>query len=87
MDIYEIRKELKKMGSRKLFVLLLRQRESVCLLNSIYPCPFHLKYREHTFCVSELLHQGCQKEKSDNLTASEEDQVFSETRGNCEMNS
>lgn len=70
MDILEVRKELKKMGMGKLLALTLCQRESRCLLNYVNPCPFFLRYQEFNFCVSELLHQGCQKEKFE-----EEDQA------------
>jgi hypothetical protein len=63
MDIYKARRELQSMGTGRLLALTLRQKESKCLLNYVCPCPFLLKYKEFNFCVSELLHQGCQKEK------------------------
>jgi len=63
MDIYKARRELQNMGTGKLLALTLSQKESRCLLNYVCPCPFLLKYKESNFCVSELLHQGCQKEK------------------------
>ncbi len=74
MDIYKARRELQSMGTGKLLALTLRQKESTCLLNYVYPCPFLLKYKEFNFCVSELLHQGCQKEKveGEKVTENEE---------------
>lgn len=74
MDIYKARRELQSMGAGKLLALTLRQKESKCLLNYVCPCPFLLKYKEFNFCVSELLHQGCQKEKieGENVAENEE---------------
>jgi hypothetical protein len=71
MDIYKARRELQNMGTGKLLALTLRQKESTCLLNYICPCPFLLKYKKFNFCVSELLHQGCQKEKAEEKTMAE----------------
>jgi hypothetical protein len=71
MDIDKARIELQKMGTGKLLALTLRQKESKCLLNYICPCPFLLKYKQFNFCVSELLHQGCQKEKAEEKTVTE----------------
>ena len=74
MDIYKARRELQSMGTGRLLALTLRQKESKCLLNYVCPCPFLLKYKEFNFCVSELLHQGCQKEKigGENVAENEE---------------
>jgi hypothetical protein len=63
MDIYKARRELQNMGTGKLLALTMSQKEARCLLNDVCPCPFLLKYKESNFCVSELLHQGCQREK------------------------
>jgi hypothetical protein len=74
MDIYKARRELQSMGTGKLLALTLRQKESKCLLNYVCPCPYLLKYKKFNFCVSELLHQGCQKEKveGENVAENEE---------------
>jgi hypothetical protein len=74
MDIYKARKELQSMGTGKLLALTLRQKESKCLLNYVCPCPFLLKYKKINFCVSELLHQGCQKEKVEEETVTENEE-------------
>ncbi len=48
------------MGKKKLFKILMNQKESKCLLNGF--CSLLFKYRGYTFCLSEVLGQGCEIE-------------------------
>ncbi len=48
------------MGKKKLFKILMSQKESKCLLNGL--CSLLFKYRGYTFCLSEVLGQGCEIE-------------------------
>jgi hypothetical protein len=63
MDVFEVRSELRRMCRRDLFKLAASQRISKCVINDGVCC-FHLHYKELNFCVSEILGESCQVEKS-----------------------
>jgi len=60
--IYQARKELRRMAKANLLKMAFSQKERNCLLGGA--CPFLLEYHCILFCVSEILGQGCQIEKS-----------------------
>jgi hypothetical protein len=62
MDALKIRVELRKVERRKLLELLTRQKISNCLIGGTL-CRFHLRHKEFSFCVSEIMGQSCQAEK------------------------
>jgi hypothetical protein len=62
MDVLKIKLELGKMGRRELLKLTTRQKISQCVIGGA-PCRFHVRYRESTFCASEIIGHGCQLEK------------------------
>lgn len=63
MDVYQARNELRKMAKRHLLSLVSNQRISGCLIGS-RACGLCLHYKGFNFCVSEIMGQGCQVEKS-----------------------
>jgi hypothetical protein len=63
MDVYEARNELRKMGKKHLFMLVSAQRISGCLIGG-RACGLRLYYKGFNFCVSEIMGEGCQVEKS-----------------------
>jgi hypothetical protein len=66
MDALKIRRELQRKDRKELFKILVNQRISKCLIGGV-PCSFYLHYKELSFCVSEILGQGCQLEKIERL--------------------
>jgi hypothetical protein len=66
MDALKIRTELRRMGRRDLLKLVARQKISNCLLGGT-SCRFHLRYKEFTFCSSEIMGDSCQIERLKNL--------------------
>lgn len=65
MDFYSIRVELRSLGVRNLFEIVMNQRESKCVLNGL--CPFYFKHRGYGFCLSEVLGKGCELQKLEKL--------------------
>ena len=59
-DFRSVRSELRRLGSKKLFKILMNQKESRCLLNGF--CSLFFKYKGYTFCLSEVLGRGCEVE-------------------------
>jgi hypothetical protein len=66
MDAYQARNELRKMSKRHLFRLVSAQRISGCLIGG-RACGLYLHYKGFNFCVSEIMGEGCQVEKSAKL--------------------
>ncbi len=66
MDVYQARNELQKMSRRYLLGLASTQRISKCLISG-RPCCLHLHYQGPNFCISEIMGEGCQVEKSAKL--------------------
>jgi hypothetical protein len=66
MDVYKARYELRNMGKRHLFRLVSAQRISGCLIGG-QVCGLYLHYKGFNFCVSEIMGEGCQLEKSAKL--------------------
>jgi len=62
MDFFEVRSELRRMRGGDLFKLLASQRISQCLIGAV-ACCLYLHYKEFSFCVSEILGEGCQVER------------------------
>jgi hypothetical protein len=60
-----VRSELRRMGRKNLFKMLMSQKESKCILNGL--CSFHFEYKGYTFCLSEVLGEGCESEKQKKL--------------------
>ncbi len=60
MNFSSVRSELRRLGSKKLFKILMNQKESKCLLNGF--CSLFFKYEGYTFCLSEVLGRGCEIE-------------------------
>ena len=52
-------------------MLAFSQKEGNCALSG--PCPFYLTYRGYGFCVSEVLGEGCQAEKLQEIISGEDD--------------
>ncbi len=63
VDVYQARNELQRMGRRYLLGLASTQRISKCLISG-RPCCLHLHYQGLNFCISEIMGEGCQVEKS-----------------------
>ncbi len=61
MNFVLVRAELRRMGRKNLFRMLMSQKESKCLLNGL--CSLHFEYKGYTFCLSEVLGEGCESEK------------------------
>ncbi len=66
MDVYQARNELQRMSRRYLLGLASTQRISKCLISG-RPCCLHLHYQGLNFCISEIIGEGCQVEKSARL--------------------
>ncbi len=66
MDFYEARKELRRMGRRRLLRLVSAQKISGCLIGG-RACGLYLHYKGFNFCVSEIMGQGCQVERAARL--------------------
>jgi hypothetical protein len=62
MDILKARCELQGMSAGNLFNLALNQKMSGCVMAG-KPCCFHLQYKGCSFCASEILRNGCQLER------------------------
>lgn len=60
MNFLSVRSELRRLGSKKLFKILMNQKESKCLLNGF--CSLLFRYEGYTFCLSEVLGRGCEIE-------------------------
>ncbi len=60
MHFRSVRLELRRLGCKKLFKILMNQKESKCLLYGF--CSLLFKYKGYTFCLSEVLGQGCEIE-------------------------
>ena len=58
MDVFETRKELRRMGRRDLLRLVSGQRISRCLIGG-QPCGLYMRYKGFNFCVSEIIGEGC----------------------------
>lgn len=41
--------------------MLMSQKESRCLLNGL--CSLHFDYKGYTFCLSEILGEGCESQR------------------------
>lgn len=65
MSFHSIRGELRRLGTRTLFELVINQRESICLMNG--PCPFYFKHKGYGFCLSEVLGRGCELQNLEKL--------------------
>lgn len=63
MDFYQARNELRRMSRRYLLRLASTQRVSKCLIG-VRACCLHLHYQGFNFCISEIMGEGCQVEKS-----------------------
>ena len=61
-EVFRFKALLRQMGKRNLFKMAFSQKEKNCMLGGA--CPFLLEYHYILFCVSEILGQGCQIEKS-----------------------
>jgi hypothetical protein len=60
MHFRSVRSELRRLGCKKLFKILMNQKESKCLLYGL--CSLLFKYKGYTFCLSEVLGQRCEIE-------------------------
>jgi hypothetical protein len=58
MNFHLVRAELRRLGKKNLFNMLLNQKESRCLLKGLYS--FRFDYKGYTFCISEVLGEGCE---------------------------
>ncbi len=72
MDVYEVRSELRRMNKGDLFRLASNQKISRCLISG-GACVFYLHYQGFNFCISEILEQSCQVERSEKLEDCYED--------------
>ena len=63
MDFYQARNELRRMSRRHLLSLASTQRVSKCFLGG-RACCLHLHYQGSNFCISEIMGEGCQVERS-----------------------
>ena len=66
MDVYKARYELRNAGKGHLFGLVFAQRISECLIGG-QVCGLYLHYKGFNFCVSEIMWEGCEFEKSARL--------------------
>ncbi len=65
MNFVLVRAELRRMGRKNLFKMLMSQKESKCLLDGF--CSLHFDYKGYTFCLSEILGEGCESEKLEKM--------------------
>ena len=63
MDFYQARNELRRMSRRHLLSLASTQRVSKCFLGA-RACCLHLYHQGFNFCISEIMGEGCQVERS-----------------------
>ncbi len=70
MDSYLIRAELKRMGKSDLFKLTWQQRTGWCSVGAC-KCAFLIKYKDFTFCLTELMGQRCPSTLEDDDRAEE----------------
>ena len=63
MDVYQARNELRRMSRRYLLSLASTQKVSKCFLGA-RACCLHLHYQGFNFCISEIMGEGCQVQKS-----------------------
>jgi len=66
MNVYEARRELRRINKRDLFELASNQGISKCLIGG-ETCGLYFSYKEFNFCISEILRQGCQMESAEKL--------------------
>ena len=66
MDVYKARYELRNIGKKHLFRLVFAQRISGCLIGG-QVCGLCMHYKGFNFCVSEIMGEGCELEKSAHL--------------------
>jgi hypothetical protein len=66
MDILKTRSELRKMSKVALFKLGLNQKMSYCLVGG-RSCGLLLQYQGSNFCISEILGEGCQVKRLNQL--------------------
>jgi len=80
MNFHSVRLELRRSGSKKLLKILMNQKESKCLMHGF--CSLLFKYEGYTFCLSEVLGQGCEienlKKLEEEICKSEEGPPFEE---------
>jgi hypothetical protein len=72
MKFYEARNELRRMGKAGLLELASNQGISRCVIGG-GACEFYFRHEGFGFCVSEILGQGCQAERSKTLENCHED--------------
>jgi hypothetical protein len=63
MDFYQARNELRRMSRRHLLSLASTKRVSKCFLGA-RACCLHLYHQGFNFCISEIMGEGCQVERS-----------------------
>ncbi len=61
MNFHSVRMEVRRLGKKNLFSVLMDQKESRCLLKGL--CSFYFEYKGYTFCISEVLGGGCESQK------------------------
>jgi hypothetical protein len=61
MDFHLVRAELRRLGKKNLFNMLMNQKESRCFFSGL--CSFRFEYKGYSFCISEVLGKGCELEK------------------------
>ena len=66
MDFYQARGELRRIGKTSLLRLVWTQRISGCFIGG-RACGLSLHYKGFNFCVSEIMGESCQVEKSAKL--------------------
>jgi hypothetical protein len=65
MSFDSIKGELRRLEVRILFEMVMKQKESKCILNGL--CPFYFKHKGYGFCLSEVLAKGCEMQKLEKL--------------------
>jgi len=63
MDFYQARNELRRMSRRHLLSLASTKKVSKCFLGA-RACCLHLYHQGFNFCISEIMGEGCQVERS-----------------------
>ena len=66
VEFYEARNKLRRMGEADLFELASKQGISRCVIGS-GACGLYFRYEGFGFCVSEILGQSCQVQRSKTL--------------------
>jgi len=72
MKLYEVRNKLRRMGKTDLFELASKQGISRCVIGG-GACGLYFRHEGLGFCVSEILGQGCQVQRSKTLENCHED--------------